>query len=36
MDGSYGAGGGQVLRTALALTAILGESVEIQNAGGAT
>ncbi len=34
IDGSYGEGGGQVLRTALALAAILGQSVEIQNIRG--
>ncbi|HID31651.1 MAG TPA: RNA 3'-phosphate cyclase, partial [Desulfobacterales bacterium] len=31
IDGSYGKGGGQVLRTALALAAILGRPVEIHN-----
>lgn len=31
LDGSYGEGGGQILRTAIALSAITGESVEISN-----
>ena len=31
IDGSYGEGGGQVLRTALALSALLGEPVRIEN-----
>jgi RNA 3'-terminal phosphate cyclase (ATP) len=34
IDGSYGEGGGQVLRTALALAAILRRPVEIQNIRG--
>ena len=31
IDGSYGEGGGQILRTSIALSAILGEDVEIIN-----
>jgi len=31
IDGSYGEGGGQVLRTALALSALLGEPIRIEN-----
>jgi len=31
IDGSYGEGGGQILRTSLALSALLGKSVEIIN-----
>jgi RNA 3'-terminal phosphate cyclase (ATP) len=31
LDGSYGEGGGQILRTAVALSAITGEPVEINN-----
>lgn len=31
IDGSYGEGGGQILRTALALSAILGKPVEVYN-----
>lgn len=31
IDGSYGEGGGQILRTALALSAILGEPLEVHN-----
>ncbi len=31
IDGSYGEGGGQILRTSIALSAILGEEVEIVN-----
>ena len=31
IDGSYGEGGGQILRTAIALSAILGEEIEIYN-----
>jgi RNA 3'-terminal phosphate cyclase (ATP) len=31
IDGSYGEGGGQVLRTSLALSALLGEAVRIEN-----
>jgi RNA 3'-terminal phosphate cyclase (ATP) len=31
IDGSYGEGGGQVLRTALSLSALLGEAVRIEN-----
>ena len=31
IDGSYGEGGGQILRTAIALSALLGENVEIVN-----
>lgn len=31
IDGSYGEGGGQILRTALALSAILGKPVEVHN-----
>ncbi len=31
IDGSYGEGGGQILRTAIALSCITGESVEIYN-----
>ena len=34
IDGSHGEGGGQILRTALALAAILGQSVEIFNIRG--
>jgi len=30
IDGSYGEGGGQILRTALSLSAVLGEGVEIE------
>lgn len=31
IDGSYGEGGGQILRTSLALSAILGQGVEVYN-----
>lgn len=31
LDGSYGEGGGQILRTAVALSAVTGEPVEIEN-----
>lgn len=31
IDGSYGEGGGQILRTAVALSAVLGEEVKIKN-----
>jgi len=31
IDGSYGEGGGQVLRTSLTLAALLGEAVRIEN-----
>ena len=31
LDGSYGEGGGQILRTAVALSAVTGESVELNN-----
>ncbi len=31
IDGSYGEGGGQILRTSIALAAVLGESIEIKN-----
>ncbi|VVB88262.1 RNA 3'-terminal phosphate cyclase [uncultured archaeon] len=31
LDGSYGEGGGQILRTAVALSAVTGENVEINN-----
>ncbi len=31
LDGSYGEGGGQILRTAIALSAVTGEPVEIKN-----
>jgi RNA 3'-terminal phosphate cyclase (GTP) len=31
IDGSYGEGGGQILRTALALSVITGEAVKIIN-----
>jgi RNA 3'-terminal phosphate cyclase (ATP) len=31
LDGSYGEGGGQILRTAVALSAVTGETVEIEN-----
>ena len=31
LDGSYGEGGGQILRTAVALSAVTGESVQINN-----
>ncbi len=31
LDGSYGEGGGQILRTAIALSAVTGKSIEINN-----
>ncbi len=31
IDGSYGEGGGQILRTALALSCVLGKPIEVQN-----
>ncbi len=31
IDGSYGEGGGQIIRTAIALSAITGKQVEIEN-----
>ena len=31
IDGSFGEGGGQILRTSIALSAILGEPIKITN-----
>ena len=31
IDGSYGEGGGQILRTSLALSCVLGRSIELDN-----
>ena len=31
IDGSYGEGGGQLLRTAVALSAITGEAIHVRN-----